>query len=55
MIYFNVDDVDATAQAIAQAGGAVTVGPDDYFGGRFAIVSDPRGATFGLFRSADAG
>jgi predicted enzyme related to lactoylglutathione lyase len=55
MIYFNVDDVDATAQAIAQAGGAVTVGPDDYFGGRFAIVSDPQGATFGLFKSADAG
>lgn len=55
MIYFNVEDVDATAQAIAQAGGAVTVGPDDYFGGRFAIVSDPQGATFGLFKSADAG
>ncbi|HEX6654966.1 MAG TPA: VOC family protein [Candidatus Limnocylindria bacterium] len=55
MIYFDVEDVDATAQAVKDAGGSVTVEPDDYFGGRFAIVADPKGATFGLFKSSNPG
>jgi predicted enzyme related to lactoylglutathione lyase len=52
MIYFNVDDVDATAQAAIEAGGTVTVPGQDYFGGRFAVIRDPQGATFGLFKSS---
>jgi predicted enzyme related to lactoylglutathione lyase len=52
MIYFNVDDVDATAAAATAAGGTVTVAPQDYFGGRFAVIRDPQGATFGLFKSS---
>ena len=55
LIYFNVDDVDATAQTAAAAGGTVTVHPQDYFGGRFAVIRDPQGATFGLFRSSNPG
>jgi predicted enzyme related to lactoylglutathione lyase len=55
MIYFNVDDVDATTQAVKDAGGSVTAVPQDYFGGRFAIVADPQGATFGLFKSSNRG
>ena len=54
MIYFNVDDVDATAQEAADAGGTVTGQPQDYFGGRFAVIRDPQGATFGLFKSSQA-
>ena len=53
MIYFNVDDVDATAQTATDAGGTVTVPPQDYFGGRFAVIRDPQGATFGLFKSSN--
>ena len=53
MIYFNVDDVDATAKTAADAGGTVTVHPQDYFGGRFAVIRDPQGATFGLFKSSN--
>ena len=53
MIYFNVDDVDATAKTAAEAGGTVTVQPQDYFGGRFAVIRDPQGATFGLFKSSN--
>jgi len=54
LIYFNVDDVDATAQEATSAGGTVTVHPQDYFGGRFAVIRDPQGATFGLFKSSQA-
>jgi len=52
LIYFNVDDVDATAREVTAAGGSVTVHPQDYFGGRFAVIRDPQGATFGLFKSS---
>lgn len=49
MVYLAVDDVDATAAAIARDGGAVHEAPDDIPGtGRFAIVADPQGAVFGL-------
>jgi predicted enzyme related to lactoylglutathione lyase len=51
-IYFSVDDVDATAKAVVEAGGTQMVEPQDYFGGRFAIMSDPQGAAFGLFKSS---
>jgi predicted enzyme related to lactoylglutathione lyase len=50
MIYFNVDDVDAAAQMVQEAGGSVSVQPQDMPGGRFSIVSDPQGATFGLLK-----
>ena len=54
MIYFDVDDVDATAKAAADAGATLIVPPQDYFGGRFAIIRDPQGATFGLAKGSDA-
>jgi predicted enzyme related to lactoylglutathione lyase len=55
MIYFNVDDVDATAQAAVDAGATLTVPPSDYFAGRFAIIRDPQGATFGIARGDEVG
>ena len=54
-IYFDVDDVDATARAVTENGGTITVQPQSYFGGRFAIVVDPQGASFGLFKSSNPG
>jgi uncharacterized protein len=48
-IYFNVDDVDAAFRKAIDLGATELVGPSDIpGGGRFAIVNDPQGATFGL-------
>lgn len=48
MIYFFVDDVDAGYQKALGLGARELVAPDDFPGGRFAIISDPQGASFGL-------
>ncbi|MFD1883164.1 VOC family protein [Paracoccus pacificus] len=51
LIYFAVDDCDATVQAILKAGGEVPVDPKDIPGtGRYAIVADPQGARFGILQ-----
>ena len=48
--YVVVDNVDATVEALAKAGGKVHRGPTDVPGMlRFAVVADPRGATFMVF------
>jgi predicted enzyme related to lactoylglutathione lyase len=54
--YVGVNDVDAFAKRVTQAGGAVHRGPEDIPGvGRFAVVADPHGASFILFKgSTDA-
>jgi predicted enzyme related to lactoylglutathione lyase len=51
-IYFNVDDVDASHRKALDLGGRETVAPQDFPGGRFAIISDPQGASVGLLRLA---
>jgi predicted enzyme related to lactoylglutathione lyase len=49
--YIGVDDVDASAKRVKAAGGAVHREPGDIPGvGRFAMVADPQGASFALFR-----
>jgi len=49
--YFAVDDVDATVAAMAAEGAGVIVQPTDIPGtGRFAVLSDPQGAVFGLLQ-----
>jgi predicted enzyme related to lactoylglutathione lyase len=51
--YVAVDDVDALAKRVTQAGGTVHRGPEDIPGvGRFAVVADPHGASFMLFKGA---
>jgi uncharacterized protein len=48
--YIGVDDVDAYADRVVEAGGKVHRGPRDIPGvGRFAVAADPHGATFILF------
>ncbi len=49
-IYFNVDDVDSAFQKVLDLGGREMVAPQDFPGGRFAIVTDPQGASFGLLK-----
>ena len=49
--YVGVSDVDAYAGRVAKAGGAVHVPPTDIPNiGRFAMVADPQGAVFSLFK-----
>ena len=48
MVYFNVDDVDRSFKNATDAGAREMMAPQDFPGGRFAIVSDPQGAAFGL-------
>jgi uncharacterized protein len=53
MGYVGVDDVDASAAKAKQEGGTIHRPADDIPGvGRFAIISDPGGATLCLFKGA---
>jgi predicted enzyme related to lactoylglutathione lyase len=54
MGYIGVDDVDATAAQIKAAGGLIHMGPEDIPGiGRFAVMADPQGAVFLIFRGSN--
>ena len=48
MVYFAVASVDETFRRAIEAGAAEMLAPQDFPSGRFAIVSDPQGAFFGL-------
>ena len=50
MVYFNVDNVDKAFDKVIAEGGKEMMSPMDMPGGRFAIVSDPEGAAFGLLK-----
>ncbi|MFV0382800.1 VOC family protein [Paracoccus sp. (in: a-proteobacteria)] len=51
MIYLDVDDTDAAVAKIRALGGKVFREPADIPGtGRFAVVTDPQGAVFGLMQ-----
>ncbi len=50
MVYFGVDDVDRSFEKATEAGGQEMLAPRDFPGGRFAILSDPQGAVFGLLK-----
>ena len=51
--YIAVDDVDAYAERVKAAGGAIHRAPDDIPGvGRFSVATDPHGAVFILFKGA---
>jgi uncharacterized protein len=51
-IYFNVEDVDRAFHNAIAAGATEMLGPQDFPGGRFAIVADPQGASIGLLKAA---
>ena len=49
LYYFNVDDIDATAQRIASGGGEILEGPIEVAGGSWVVrCADPQGAAFAL-------
>jgi predicted enzyme related to lactoylglutathione lyase len=49
-VYFGVDDVDKAHKKAVDLGATSMLEPQDFPGGRFAILSDPQGAAFGLLR-----
>ena len=52
MPYIEADSVDETARRATLLGGKVVAGPDNIPGtGRFAVLQDPQGATFGIYKS----
>jgi predicted enzyme related to lactoylglutathione lyase len=48
MVYFGVADVDKAHKKAVDLGAREMLGPQDFPGGRFSILSDPQGAAFGL-------
>jgi len=52
MVYFSVADVNDSHRTALEAGATEMLAPHDFPGGRFAILSDPQGATFGLHEMA---
>jgi hypothetical protein len=53
MIYFTVDDCEATCERIRELGGSVSVPPTDIPTiGRFAVAGDPAGAFFAVITMA---
>jgi hypothetical protein len=53
--YFQVTDCDASAAKATSAGGKTIVPPTDIPKvGRFAMIQDPQGATFAIFKPANA-
>jgi predicted enzyme related to lactoylglutathione lyase len=55
LVYFNVDNVDQAFKKAKEAGAQEMLAPQDMPGGRFAIVSDPQGAAFGLLKMEPQG
>jgi hypothetical protein len=55
MPYVEVADTDATVAKATSLGGSVLVPATDFPGGRFAIISDPQGATLGIMTSSPQG
>jgi len=51
LVYFSVDDVDASFATAISGGAREMLGPTDFAGGRFAILADPQGAAFGLLKT----
>jgi len=52
--YWEFTDIDERVAAAKKNGGTVIVPPTDIPVGRFAILGDPQGAVFALFKSTDA-
>ena len=50
MVYFDVDDCDATAKQIAETGGKICVPPTEIPVGKFAVCNDPQGGTFSIIQ-----
>ena len=48
LVYFIAADIEATVARVRELGGSVMMEPHEYPGGKFAVVADTVGASFGL-------
>lgn len=55
LVYFAVEDVEASAKACIEAGGEVLDGPRPMGGGMFCVIRDPAGAVAALYRAGEGG
>lgn len=53
MVYFAVEDADATLAKVDELGGSVNFGPVDIPAGRFGMVADPHGASFAVIAPSE--
>jgi uncharacterized protein len=53
MVYFAVEDADASVEQIKAGGGRVDFGPIDIPAGRFAMAADPWGAAFAVIKLSE--
>jgi predicted enzyme related to lactoylglutathione lyase len=49
-VYFTVEDVDKSHQKAIEHGAQEMLAPQEFPGGRFSILTDPQGASFGLLK-----
>ena len=54
IVYFIIEDMDASLKVLRQKDGQVLVGPKDMGNDRYAIIKDPAGAVCGLYQQAEA-
>lgn len=54
LVYLGVDDVDAAVTQAEGLGASVMVPGMDFPGGRFALLADPQGATFGIMQTDES-
>jgi hypothetical protein len=52
LVYFGVEDVDQSFKKAIESGAREMLAPEDFPGGRYAILQDPQGAAFGLLKIA---
>ena len=50
LVYFVVDDLEASTAACAARSGKILVGPRGLAGGRFCVIEDPSGASAALYQ-----
>ena len=55
MIYFAVEDCDATAEQAYALGGRIAHPPTTFARGRFAVLEDPQGGTFSVLTGTTSG
>jgi predicted enzyme related to lactoylglutathione lyase len=52
LVYFGVDDIDASLALIERLGGGTIVGSTDIGVAKIAVVTDPQGAAFAIYAGA---
>ena len=50
LVYFGVDDTDASVSKATELGATTLVAPTDIPPGRFAVLADPDGAIFAVIK-----